>query len=292
MKIIILFALLSATPLFAAQYEANVIDVVDGDTLIVETKAGPKTVHVGGYEAPEPGQPFYQEAKELTIETIGGRSVTVKDINIKKSIVNITTANHRSLPIIHISQGYGWVAEPVRPIEKEMEIKARMKKIGVWSKPNPESPWAYRKRHGRGPEIGIKIGDIPNNKKILESMYGDKVQDIKRDADGSALGEGGGVAFSNKSVPFSDFGGSTYWESSARTNNNNLKQDCKDKWGPNYRMVNYCISTQSAAKRSVARNAKDMELLQYCEERWAGDWTMIQYCYGNQKVEKRRAERY
>jgi len=294
MKIIILFILLSATPLFAAQYKADVIDIIDGDTVIISTKSGTKTVHIGGFEAPEPGQPFFEESKRLTKETIGDRPVTVKDINIKKNLVEITPASYRRVRLIQISKGYGWVAEPVRPQEKEMEAKARMKRIGVWSISNPESPWAYRKRNGRSPEIGIRIGRDHQPKNVLKNLYGDSVADIQRDKDGSAIGEGGGIAYSNSSVPFSyGSNGDGYWETKTRYNDNNIKQDCQDKWGADYRMANYCIRKQTSAKNTLKRTEnKDMGILQYCEEKWGEDWAMVKHCYGQQKTAKRQIERY
>lgn len=288
--ITLLTIILLATPALATKFQANVLSVLDGDTLIIQTANGPITVHIGGFESPEPGQPFFEEAKALTIKLINGKPVTVSVLGeiANQSIVKIVPANYKSIPLVLISSGLGWVAKPVRPTEKEIETKARMKHVGIWSEPNPESPWAYRARYGKKTAQSVKIG----TEHKLINLYGDSAQDIPRDPDGSAVGEGGGFLFSNQGVPFDPLGGSSgHRESKVRYSNNNIKRDCQDQWGKDYRMVHYCINKQTTAKNSLKGHRIDREILQFCEDKWGEDWSMVKYCYGNQKVAKSRLER-
>jgi len=284
-KLILLLSIITlATPVFGAKFQATVLNVLDGDTLTIQTPDGPKTVHIGGFESPEPGQPFFEEAKTLTTKLINGKPVTVfADGRIdNQSIVKLVPASHKNIPLVLISSGLGWVSRPVRQAEKEIETKARMKHIGIWSKPNPESPWAYRARYEKKPAQSVRVGT--EHKPI--NLYGDSVQDIQRDPDGSAVGEGGGVLFSNQGVPF-DPGGSSSWNSDSSLNVKHIKRDCKGQWGNDYRMVKYCINKQSAAKNYIRRNAHDGEILRMCEGEWGHDWGMVKYCYDKQAAAKK-----
>lgn len=288
--ITLLTIFLLSTPAFATELQTAVLSILDGDTLIIQTTNGPTTVHIGGFESPEPGQPFFEDAKALTTKLINGKPVTISAAGKieNQSIVKISTANHKNIPLVLISSGLGWVAKPVRPTEKEIEIKARMKHIGIWSKPNPESPWAYRARYNKKSAQSVRVGT--EHQPI--NLYGDSAKDIPRDQDGSAVGEGGGFLFSNQGVPFDPLGGlSGYRESKIRYNNNNIKRDCQDQWGKDYRMVRYCINKQTTAKNSLKGHRIDREILQFCEDKWGEDWSMVKYCYGNQKVAKSRLER-
>jgi len=51
-----------------------------------------------------------------------------------------------------VTQGLAWVSPDIRvagvrvPLEVA-ERQAQVARYGLWSLPNPESPWAFRKRH-------------------------------------------------------------------------------------------------------------------------------------------------
>ena len=134
--------------------------------LVVATPdAGPLQVLLYGIEPPEwplqaapdrkdiPGQPYGLDAlwyvrdlltsKEVQIETFGkdrrGRILAVVwlgDINVNLSLVK---------------EGLAWVSPGVSDprVRAELEVaeqQAQKGKYGLWSLPNPEPPWEYRKR--------------------------------------------------------------------------------------------------------------------------------------------------
>ncbi|MCF8721234.1 hypothetical protein [Nitrospina gracilis] len=59
-----------------------------------------------------------------------------------------------------------------------------------------------------------------------------------------------------------------------------IRKKCKDEWGTDYRMVEYCIKKQSAAKGAVDRNRNNVpkEIMNFCEGEWKDDHRMLKYC--------------
>ncbi len=142
------------------------VQSVESATLmrVAPPDAGPIQVLLYGVEPPEwsqpgtgrqvfPGQPYGQDAftyvqdlltsKQVQIETFGkdrrGRILAVVwlgDINVNLSLVK---------------EGLAWVDPSVSDprVRAELEVaerQAQQGKYGLWSLPNPEPPWVYRKR--------------------------------------------------------------------------------------------------------------------------------------------------
>ena len=132
--------------------------------LVVSPDRGQILVRLVGVELPEPprpgngvpldGQPFGEQAagyvrdllleKQVQLTTYGtdraGRTLAVVwlgDINVNLTLVK---------------EGLAWVdpALTVAKVRAPLEVaerQARVGKYGLWSLPEPEPPWKYRKRH-------------------------------------------------------------------------------------------------------------------------------------------------
>ena len=142
------------------------VQSVESATLlrVAPPDAAPLQVLLYGIEPPEwslpaadrhefPGQPYGQDAytyvhdlltsKQVQIETFGkdrqGRILAVVwlgDINVNLRLVK---------------EGLAWVSPSVSDprVRAELEVaeqQAQKGKYGLWSLPNPEPPWVYRKR--------------------------------------------------------------------------------------------------------------------------------------------------
>lgn len=59
-----------------------------------------------------------------------------------------------------------------------------------------------------------------------------------------------------------------------------IRKKCRDEWGTDYRMVEYCIKKQTAAKGAVDRNRNNVpkEIMKFCEDEWRDDNRMLKYC--------------
>jgi endonuclease YncB( thermonuclease family) len=143
------------------QLWGTVLEVPIARELVVATRTGDIRVRLLGVEPPEPprkpgaiGQPFGEEAlayardlllqKQLVIEPHGkdGQGRLLAVVFLGEINVNLTL----------VTQGLAWVSPDlavpaVRAPLEVAERQARVARYGLWSLPNPESPWAFRKRH-------------------------------------------------------------------------------------------------------------------------------------------------
>lgn len=153
------------------QLWGTVVDMEDGSQLVVRTpEDGPLGVRFLGIDLPEParaandgglaaGQPFAEEAafyarslllnKQVLLEPHGkdrrGRLLAV--VYLGEINVNLTL----------VKEGLAWVSPgslaPKLRVPLELaERQARVAKYGLWSLPDPEPPWQFRKRTHRPAE--------------------------------------------------------------------------------------------------------------------------------------------
>jgi len=57
---------------------------------------------------------------------------------------------------------------------------------------------------------------------------------------------------------------------------------CKEKWGIDYEMIEYCTAIQIAAKKVVDETYED-EVKEACQRKWGWNYEMIEYCVKNQR---------
>lgn len=140
--------------------KANVIQVKDGDTIVVVPEEGGQAFicRLYGIDAPEvrhgntPAQPFGEEAKKELKRLVMGKTVTVK-LTGKKTYnreVCIVYLNSTSINLEMVKRGYAWayreyLKRPHASEYLEAEQEARKQKVGLWMQANPVPPWEFRK---------------------------------------------------------------------------------------------------------------------------------------------------
>lgn len=65
---------------------------------------------------------------------------------------------------------------------------------------------------------------------------------------------------------------------------------CKQEWGSDYRMVEYCIKKQSTAKSAVVSRSNN-GIKQRCQDEWGTDYRMVEYCIEKQTESRRNIEK-
>ncbi len=60
-----------------------------------------------------------------------------------------------------------------------------------------------------------------------------------------------------------------------------IRSDCFNKWGDDYRMVEYCINQQNEAGAKLHRIPND-SMKANCLSKWGSDYRMVVYCYEQQ----------
>jgi micrococcal nuclease len=131
-----------------------VVGISDGDTITVLHEGKGEKIRLFGIDSPEKGQAFSKKAKQFTSQMVYGKTVEVeiKDIDRYGRTVALVYVEGQSLNEALVKNGFAWVYRKYC-IDKfcedwlNLEIVARYGKIGLWSEPNPISPWEFR--HGR-----------------------------------------------------------------------------------------------------------------------------------------------
>jgi endonuclease YncB( thermonuclease family) len=141
--------------------------VVDGDTVVVRTSRTNLRCRLVGVDAPEvshrtrqgemtPGQPYGPEAKRALEQMALHRPVTaeVHGRDRYRRSLCVLFVGGRNLNLEMVRLGFAW-AEPERwsdappALLRELQVteqEAWRAARGLWADPNPEPPWAFRRR--------------------------------------------------------------------------------------------------------------------------------------------------
>ena len=143
----------------------TVVEVTDQSRLVIETRdRGRLTVQLLGVELPEPatktrdgavvpGQPFSGEAATYLRELLLQKQISLEDeVRDKRGYLQaVVLLGDLNVNLLLVREGLAWVspelvAAKVRAPLEVAEKQAQVGKYGLWSLPNPESPWQFRKR--------------------------------------------------------------------------------------------------------------------------------------------------
>ena len=137
----------------APRYDRVVQDVVafvpDGDTLKIIRDRKEVWVRLEGIDCPENGQPIGKEAQEFTHNACFGIAVRVveKGRDRYDRILGEVYVGDRNLNQMLLRKGLAWHSAKYNhdPILADLQRQAREAKIGIWSDPNPQPPWEWRR---------------------------------------------------------------------------------------------------------------------------------------------------
>lgn len=136
-----------------AELEARVIEVYDGDTLTclsLDDKNKYK-LRLYGIDAPESEQPFGDEARLALHRLVYGKQVAFKVLDSDqygRNVAKLYCDNlYINLELVSEGLAFHYYEFAKRDLDLPLaEEQARRREIGVWSRPDPEPPWRYRKR--------------------------------------------------------------------------------------------------------------------------------------------------
>lgn len=133
----------------ALAWQGVVIDVSDGDTLVVRHNGRRVKVRLAGIDAPEIGQPWASEAKRALSSLVANRRVSV-DAETKdrygRTVGHVSVAG-RDVGEALIRAGHAW---HFREYSRStwlaaLEARARAEGLGLWSASRePVPPWDWR----------------------------------------------------------------------------------------------------------------------------------------------------
>ncbi len=148
-SILILLPLLS---LAAAPFTGLVVDVLDGDSLLVKSGGKIYEVRLHGVDCPEWGQPFGQKAKARMSKFVGRMvKIVVHDVDRHGRLVAwVYLEDGRSLNLELIRQGLAWWYQRYAPncrACRQAQREAQRARRGLWAGENPLPPWQWRREH-------------------------------------------------------------------------------------------------------------------------------------------------
>lgn len=140
----------------AESFSGEVVDVLDGDTIMVMHESTPIKVKLIGIDAPETKQPYGAESKQMLAELIAGETVVVAFLErdkYKRTIGKVIFKG-QDVSYLQIQHGMAWFYKQHQktqdPEDRLMyahtEKLARKLKIGLWADKWPQAPWAFRKK--------------------------------------------------------------------------------------------------------------------------------------------------
>jgi endonuclease YncB( thermonuclease family) len=152
--LLLLVLLLGSSAQARETFVGQVSYVTDGDTLWVQPDSGgePRKLRLLGVDAPEICQIGGKVARDMLAQLALQRRVTVKVSYYDRYGRGLATValDDQDLGARMVRAGqawsYGWRGRP--GLYAAQEAQARQSRSGVFAAASPESPRAFRKRHG------------------------------------------------------------------------------------------------------------------------------------------------
>ena len=149
MRWLILLALSIAQPVVAETLSGTVMNVIDGDTLVVQDEAKKKhTVRLAEIDAPERRQPFWRESAVSLARLCFKKEATVEwtERDEKKRVIGYVTCEGKEANAEQLRRGMAWgspkASKPTSGLP-ELEAYARLRKTGLWADENAVPPWEF-----------------------------------------------------------------------------------------------------------------------------------------------------
>ncbi len=135
-------------------FSADVVKVIDGDTLEVRHQGRKLRVRLFGIDAPEWQQEFSHQAKEFARQRVEGQRVELRLKAWDKygRLVAEVHVGGDSLNEELLREGLAWVhiyycKEPICRKWRQLEKEARAARRGLWKNDNPVPPWKWKQDH-------------------------------------------------------------------------------------------------------------------------------------------------
>jgi len=145
-------------PVSAQRFAGRVLNVTDGDTVIVARGRGQVTVRLFGIDAPEGTQPYGAESTAALSRLVMGKVVDVdmKDIDQYGRLVATVSVGGADVNEALVRAGAAWhytrYSDSARLAAAEREARAARR--GLWQSASPKAPWLFRSGAAERPATG------------------------------------------------------------------------------------------------------------------------------------------
>jgi endonuclease YncB( thermonuclease family) len=136
-------------------FEAEVVGVVDGDTIDVLAGRTRTRIRIEGIDCPELAQPFGRAAKQFASDRVFGKRVEVLPQTTDRygRLVARVRLRGEDLGLALLKAGLAWQYTTYShdPVYGSAERAARVARQGLWADKDPVPPWVQR-RHAASPQ--------------------------------------------------------------------------------------------------------------------------------------------
>jgi endonuclease YncB( thermonuclease family) len=157
----------------ANSLQAKVVEIVDGNTMIVINVNRRIKVVLKGSDAPEEGQPFGDVARQHLADLVLGKEVLVDytELGRDSHLVAKVFCNEMDVGEQMIRDGVAWFdrtyekdfSELERQLYDESEQAARGEHRGLWQETAPVAPWQFRLAQNSKPAQPIQNASSSNS---------------------------------------------------------------------------------------------------------------------------------
>ncbi len=127
---------------------AQVLRVVDGDSINVRIDQTKYRIRLAEIDAPEIAQPWGEESKTALKDKVEGKQLALEIIDIDRycRLVARVFLDGRQINREMVVEGHAWVyVEYLRDNSLlEPEAAAREERVGLWASGDPIPPWKWR----------------------------------------------------------------------------------------------------------------------------------------------------
>lgn len=135
----------------AETFTAQVIAVLDGDTVIVQQARKKTTIRLAGIDAPEKLQAFGPASREALAALVLRKTVrvTAKTVDDYGRVVAVLQSGRIHVNEEQLRRGMAWEYSHRHADQALMalQVEAQRARLGLWAAANPVPPWDFRKAH-------------------------------------------------------------------------------------------------------------------------------------------------
>ena len=148
---IALLALLCVPAALAETFNAKVIAVLDGDTLLVLRGGAKVKVRMANIDAPEKDQAFGMQSRQSLADMVFKKQVSISSQAVDQygRVVGLVTLDGRNVNEEQVKRGMAWEYSHFHSDKGYIALQktAQQSRSGLWSQGNPQAPWLWRKAH-------------------------------------------------------------------------------------------------------------------------------------------------
>ena len=130
-------------------FQANVINVTDGDTIKVKHQGSVIKIRLSGIDAPETNQSYGPESRDYLKSIILNKTVSIEGNKKDKygRIIGDVVLDKIWLNKLLIEEGLAWHYKQYSSDAElaDAEKRAQRSRKGLWSEDNPIAPWSFRR---------------------------------------------------------------------------------------------------------------------------------------------------